>query len=73
MDVLILLVFVSIVLVVAALVLFFVALHQRDFEHSERLSLMPLGEPSGGGDHAEDTARAPSPETPTDRTVLERP
>lgn len=45
MDVLIVLVFVSLVLVAAALLLFAVSLRQRDFEHSERLALLPLSEP----------------------------
>lgn len=44
MDILIVLVFVSVVFVCAALLLFFVSLHQRDFEHAERLSLLPLSE-----------------------------
>jgi hypothetical protein len=42
MDVLIVLVFVSLVLVGGAILLFCVSLHQRDFEHAERLSLLPL-------------------------------
>lgn len=62
MDVLIVLVFVSIVLVCAALVLFFVSLRQRDFEHSERLSLLPLNEPSGDSSPADGMPRTPSPE-----------
>ncbi len=62
MDVLIVLVFVSIVLVCAALVLFFVSLRQRDFEHSERLSLLPLNEPSGDSSPAAEVPRTPSPE-----------
>lgn len=48
MDVLIVLVFVSLVLVSGAVLLLLVSLHQRDFEHSERLSLLPIsGETSG--------------------------
>lgn len=45
MDVLIVLVFVSLVLVGAALLLFAFSLRQRDFEHSDRLALLPLAEP----------------------------
>ncbi len=45
MDVLIVLVFVSIVLVVAGLLLLVFSLNQRDFEHSDRLSLLPLFDP----------------------------
>ncbi len=44
MDVLIVLVFVSLVLVGGAVLLFLVSLNQRDFEHAERLSLLPLSD-----------------------------
>ncbi|MCK6447854.1 MAG: cytochrome oxidase [Planctomycetes bacterium] len=47
MDVLILLVFVSIVFVAGSLLLLFFSLHQRDFEHAERLSLLPLLDSNG--------------------------
>jgi len=47
MDVLIVLVFVSLVLVCGGILLMLVSLHQHDFEHSERLSLLPLQEPAG--------------------------
>ncbi len=56
MDVLILTIFVSLVLVVAGLVLFVTRLKQGDFEHGDRLSLLPLeedtGEPPADGDSA---------------------
>ena len=42
MDVLILLFFVSLVLVVGALVLFARGLFRGDFEHGDRLALLPL-------------------------------
>lgn len=42
MDVLIVLVFVSIVLVAGSLLLLLFSLHQRDFEHADRLALLPL-------------------------------
>ena len=50
MNVLILLVFVSIVLVGGGLLLFFFSLRQRDFEHAERLSLLPLSDPGEAPD-----------------------
>jgi len=43
-DIVILLVFVSLVLVVAALLLFLQRLRAGDFEHGERLSLLPLAD-----------------------------
>lgn len=42
MEVLIVLVFVSLVLASAAVVLFIMRIRGGDFEHSERLSLLPL-------------------------------
>ncbi len=42
MDVLILLVFVSLVLVAGALVLLFSRVRGGDFDHADRLSLLPL-------------------------------
>lgn len=44
MDVLIVLVFVSLVLVVGSILLFLFTMNQQDFEHGERLSLLPLTE-----------------------------
>jgi hypothetical protein len=44
MDVLIVLVFVSLVFVGGGMLLLFFSLHQRDFEHAERLSLLPLAD-----------------------------
>jgi cbb3-type cytochrome oxidase maturation protein len=41
-EVLIVLVFVSLVLVTAALVMFIMRVRAGDFEHGERLSLLPL-------------------------------
>lgn len=54
MDVLIVLVFVSIVLVGGAILLFVVSLNRRDFEHAERLSLLPLTDPTGVAPRADD-------------------
>ena len=42
MEVLIVLVFVSLVLVTAAVVMFIMRVRGGDFEHGERLSLLPL-------------------------------
>ena len=44
MDVLIITVFCSLILVVAGLVLFVLRLRQGDFEHGDRLALLPLEE-----------------------------
>jgi len=43
-DVVILLVFVSLVLVIGALIFFFTRLREGDFDHGERLSLLPLAD-----------------------------
>jgi hypothetical protein len=56
-DVLIVLVFVSLVLVAAAVLLFVVSLRQRDFEHSERLSLLPLRDVDGASTRVEPRAK----------------
>lgn len=64
MDVVILLVFISLVLVAAGLVFFFSRLREGDFDHGERLALTPLvddadvddetpGAPSGSKDNSE--------------------
>jgi nitrogen fixation-related uncharacterized protein len=42
MDIIIALVFISLTLVIAGLVFFFSRLFEGDFEHGERLSLLPL-------------------------------
>jgi hypothetical protein len=44
MDILILQVFVSLSLVGLALLLYAITCRQRDFEHADRLSLLPLNE-----------------------------
>jgi cbb3-type cytochrome oxidase maturation protein len=63
MTVLVVLVFVSIVLVAGGLLLFFFSLNQRDFEHADRLSLLPLAEPGvpSGPMHAPPHAPACAP------------
>lgn len=47
MDVIIALVFISLTLVIAGLVFFFSRLFEGDFEHGERLSLLPLEDDEG--------------------------
>jgi hypothetical protein len=42
MEVIVLLVFISLVLVIAALVLLFARVHGGDLDHGDRLSLLPL-------------------------------
>jgi hypothetical protein len=46
-DVIIALVFISLTLVIAGLVFFFSRLFEGDFEHGERLSLLPLEDDDG--------------------------
>jgi hypothetical protein len=59
MDVLIVLVFVSLVLVAGSIVLFVFTMRQRDFEHGERLSILPLLDPTGPPGAMEEPADAP--------------
>jgi len=47
MDVIIALVFISLTLVIGGLVFFFTRLFDGDFEHGERLSLLPLEDDTG--------------------------
>ncbi len=47
MDIIIALVFISLTLVIAGLVFFFSRLVDGDFEHGERLSLLPLEDDDG--------------------------
>lgn len=60
MDIIIALVFISLTLVAAGLVFFFFRLKDGDFEHGERLSLLPLAadeRPAApSGQKADDTA-----------------
>ncbi|MBK8167397.1 MAG: cbb3-type cytochrome oxidase assembly protein CcoS [bacterium] len=44
MEVIIILVFFSLTLVIAGLIFFFNRLHQGDFDHGERLSILPLAD-----------------------------
>lgn len=58
MDIIIALVFISLTLVAAGLVFFFSRLFEGDFEHGERLCLLPLeddtGETQGEGGNNDD-------------------
>ncbi len=47
MDIIIALVFISLTLVIGGLVFFFSRLVDGDFEHGERLSLLPLADDDG--------------------------
>ncbi len=47
MDVIIALVLISLTLVIAGLVFFFTRLFDGDFEHGDRLSLLPLADDTG--------------------------
>lgn len=63
MDVLIVLVFVSLIFVSGAILLLCVSLHQRDFEHTDRLALLPFSDPA---------ARAPAPTPDVDANAVRR-
>ncbi len=58
MEVLILQVFVSLMLVVSSIILFWFSVRQRDYQHAGRLALLPLD------DEAE---HSPNPTTPSER------
>ncbi|MCP4291539.1 MAG: cytochrome oxidase [bacterium] len=47
MDVIIALVIISLMLVIAGLIFFFTRLFEGDFEHGDRLSLLPLADDTG--------------------------
>jgi len=52
-------VFVSLLLVVGGLVLFFVRLHAGDFDHGDRLSLLPLADDPQGDPEPEAKPQEP--------------
>ena len=62
MDIIIVLVFISLTLVVAGLVFFFSRLFEGDFEHGDRLSLLPLEDDDG--------MNQVDPENPDDKKML---
>ena len=64
MDILIALVFISLMLVIAGLVFFFSRLAEGDFEHGERLSLLPLEDDDGMSDDKSDTTGSNTGESP---------
>ena len=67
MDVLIVTLFVSLLLVLAGLVLFVLRLRAGDFEHGERLSLLPLKEDEQEvPDHPAGSAEPGDADPPTD-------
>ncbi len=47
MDIVIALVFISLMLVIAGLLFFFTRLFEGDFDHGDRLSLLPLEDDDG--------------------------
>ncbi len=64
MDIIIALVFISLTLVIAGLVFFFSRLAEGDFEHGERLSLLPLEDDDGMSDDKSDTKGSNTGESP---------
>jgi len=66
MDIIIALVFISLTLVIAGLVFFFSRLVEGDFEHGERLSLLPLADDDGMGDDKQDEVISNSAEASAD-------
>jgi hypothetical protein len=68
MDIIIALVFISLTLVIAGLVFFFSRLVQGDFEHGERLSLLPLEDDDGMSDDKSDMLDSNSDDEPADPT-----
>jgi len=54
MDIVIVLVFISLMLVIAGLLFFFTRLFQGDFDHGDRLSLLPLEDDDGMGSDKQD-------------------
>jgi len=61
LEVVILQVFVSLVLVSGSVLLFAFTCRQRDFEHADRLALLPLA------DDGADPTKNPAPETKDER------
>lgn len=57
MDVLIVLVFISLLLVAGGLILLFRSLKEGDAEHADRLSLMPLARDDEPGQHTNNESK----------------
>ena len=68
MDVVIVLVFISLVLVAAGLIFFTFRLKQGDFDHGERLALSPLADDDGtsGTNEADSASQTSSEEQSTE-------
>jgi hypothetical protein len=58
-------VFVSLILVVGSVLLFAFSCRQRDFDHADRLALLPLS-PESPSEARERAHTQPSPESPSD-------
>ncbi len=61
MDIIIALVFISLTLVIGGLVFFFSRLVDGDFEHGERLSLLPLADDDGMPHEGQDNSQDDNP------------
>lgn len=78
MDIIIALVFISLTLVAAGLVFFFTRLFEGDFEHGDRLSLLPLEDDTGENntsnnmnDDKEDQMGSNAPGETADKSLAE--
>ena len=60
MDILIVTVFVSLVLVAGGVLFFVSRLREGDFEHGDRLSLLPLAEDANGEPRGRETRTGPA-------------
>ena len=69
MDVIIALVFISLTLVIAGLVFFFSRLVEGDFEHGERLSLLPLADDDGMSGDRSDKKGSNTGDSPAETTL----
>jgi len=65
MEVIVVLVFFSLALVIAGLIFFFSRLSQGDFDHGERLSLLPLADDDGV--KQDDVAKEVDPQNEDDK------
>jgi nitrogen fixation-related uncharacterized protein len=65
MEVIVVLVFFSLALVIAGLIFFFSRLSQGDFDHGERLSLLPLADDDGT--KQDDIAKEVDPQNADDK------
>ncbi len=63
MEVVVILVFISVILVAIALIFFASRIRQGDFEHGDRLSLLPLESDGPGPPDVSDRPTEPMPRT----------